>query len=68
MSAHRGPRPEEKRPLAEAVTKRRPCLCCDADFESWGAGNRLCARCRALPDHEPSALTVHARVPGGRKR
>lgn len=29
------------------VLKRRPCLCCQREFESEGPGNRLCAICRA---------------------
>lgn len=31
-----------------AVAKRRPCMCCQKLFFSWGPGNRMCAKCRSI--------------------
>lgn len=31
-----------------AEGKTRDCMCCTLPFRSWGAGNRLCWRCRQL--------------------
>lgn len=38
------PRPEK---TAKPGTTRRTCLKCRQSFQSWGAGNRLCAPCRS---------------------
>lgn len=38
-------------------TRRRPCLCCSREFDSKGAGNRMCVICRAkAADVSPYAL------------
>lgn len=39
------------------VTTRRKCLCCRKEFDSTGAGNRLCGVCRGRSqDLSPFAL------------
>lgn len=42
---------EQERKMRATPKKKRTCLCCGAPFMSWGAGNRLCQRCRAKDDY-----------------
>ena len=50
-SARNGGNPAHRKPAAKPVTYTcRKCLRCRDGFESWGAGNRLCDRCRASND------------------
>jgi len=32
--------------------KERKCLLCSRSFQSWGAGNRVCGRCRETRDYK----------------
>ena len=38
----------------QSASRRRPCMCCGTHFESEGAHNRLCNRCRSI-DLSPMA-------------
>ena len=56
---------DELEALARRVQTRktRPCLCCGATFESEGAHNRLCERCREGrdplgPDQSVAGLSI----------
>lgn len=42
--------PVSSKKPAKSRTRRRKCLCCEAEFESAGNHNRLCTACRALGD------------------
>lgn len=39
----------------------RKCLCCGQEFESEGAHNRMCNRCRLLGDEVPSYRYINPR-------
>lgn len=39
------------KPTSDWPTKMRECLSCNAEFESWGPGNRLCNECRRLSEN-----------------
>lgn len=47
---------------ADQLAKRgpRPCMCCEALFESDGVHNRMCDKCRGLRDHLGDFATPHA--------
>lgn len=46
----------------DAKSKRgpRPCMCCGDTFRSEGKHNRMCDKCRKLPDHLGDFVTPHS--------
>jgi len=45
-----------------AGRKVRPCLGCREDFSSWGAGNRICDKCRGRDDPLPDVRLAGVRA------
>lgn len=44
----------------QLATKERKCLTCGNGFMSWGAGNRICPRCKGLDQWAVSDLSINA--------
>ena len=49
--------------VVAAGVKLRRCLCCQKQFMSLGAGNRMCQPCRRLPDSDgmPASFSFRRR-------